>query len=288
MNSICAAVTAISALAVGAKLGASELELVVRTHAPEIAFGDPLYIEMTIVNRGEEVVSALPPIPEFGYLRFEIWDTERNMVLRIGERGGGFVGGASPVQYQPGRPLRRYMACVIPSLERLDRSFWTANRGHLLIHAVYRISGERFTDTKVELRSPGCDLVVHPRNPAEMRFLERWAWAEDFRRMLKGPTVGDLGLPQLDAVNPEQTARVASGLQPGEIADLLDLTIRMQNLYHGPQVVPAASNRELIEWLSKMPDIKRQVLAKKAHEIVSSYPKLSSTADALTPLFKDP
>jgi hypothetical protein len=288
MNSLCVALTAVSTLAVGTDLGASDLEIAIRTHATEITFGDPLYVEVTIVNRGEEIISALPPSTAFDYLRFEIWDTERNLVLRIGEGGGGLVGGVTPVQYQPGKPVKRYMACLIPSLERIDRSFWSANRGHLLIHAVYRISGKRFGDTKVELRSPGCDLVVHSRDPAETRFLERWAWAEDFRRMTKGPNAGDLGLPQLDAVNPEQTARVASGLQPGEIADLLDLTIRMQNLYHGPPVVPAESNRELVEWLSKMPDIKRQALAKEAHDIASEYQKLSSTSDALAPLFKDP
>jgi hypothetical protein len=266
--------TVFLAFLVSERVFASDLELAIRPHAGQVVFGDPIYIEVLITNRGNDAVVAPAPHPEMNTIGFKVYDPDTDLEISSGALGGGFVGAASPVRYEPGKSISHYWAVFLPALTRINNPFWSPVQlgKSLQISAVYGLRpGLAITSNREE-------VYVEARDATEMRSLERWANLpiEDCD---KGPHVSGFGL-KVHAVNRQQTAELASQIKPGEIADLLHLTIQMQELYKLPAEERDPYNRSLIAWLQKQPNIKRQALASEAQRCASNY-NLSSTIHAL-------
>ncbi|MEX2173760.1 MAG: hypothetical protein WD872_05315 [Pirellulaceae bacterium] len=277
---VCAAFLAASLLF--AKANAAGLEMTIRGHANEVVFGDPLYVEVTIVNRGDAVATARCLSHYLGTFRYEIYDVDRQLIFR--PPGGGGLGGCDPVTYEPGKPVIHYWNTFVPGLLWLNHPFWQPNRTErqaYLISAVYTLdkSGQ-------ELRSKWIDLAVEPRPDDELRHLDRWTWA-DPRGFQNVPLPSSFGLHLRGVQNPRQTRQFASQIQPGEIADLLTLTLKLQDLYAAPPEMRDVGTRDLVQWLKEQPDIKRQALTKAAHSSASSHRLLLPSVPALESLLKD-
>ena len=74
-----AAVFAIAVVLCG-RVAAADLEVAIRIHPAEIIVGDPLYVEVTITNRGREPVKGPTPDLLLGSLRFDMRETRRRLI----------------------------------------------------------------------------------------------------------------------------------------------------------------------------------------------------------------
>ncbi len=257
-------------------LHASDLELTIRAHSARVQFGDPLYIEVTIVNRGKETVTAPLPHPDDSF-GFRIHDPKTELQIRQGGTGG-FVGTEKPVEYLPGKAVKHYWRLLLPGAYQFDHVFWKPVRAGQTVR-VWGVFGLR---PGLALTSNSLDIVVENRDVDEMQALEHWA-TTDFDGFEKGPSPADLGLYFKSALTRSQTDEFASKLMPGDFQDLLLMTIQFKDIYAAPVESRAARDRGLVEWLKKQPDIKRQELLLHAREIAGAY-HLSSTLEALKQL----
>jgi hypothetical protein len=97
---------------------------------------------------------------------------------------------------------------------------------------------------------------------------------------VKGPLPHDLGLSFRSGLSRGQTADLASKVDPGELHDLLLLSLRMMDIYRAADGDRDSHHRALVEWLKGQPHIKRRVLLQELQWIAESY-NLSSTHEAL-------
>src|SRR5439155_27267302 len=72
---------------------------------------------------------------------------------------------------------------------------------------------------------------------------------------------GDFGVALYGIRTRKETADVASLIKSGELAGLLQLTLRLQKCYHEAESRESESTA-LVEWIRAQPNIKREVLAK--------------------------
>jgi hypothetical protein len=255
---------------------ALDFELKIRTHAQEVVFGDPLYVEVVATNKGADVVSAIPTFHS-DRLRFEIRHAETELTTRKLDAQGD----PSPLTFAPGKSATFYKYLFVPELHQFNHPFWNFKEEHrwYSICAVYKLR-----DSGIEIRSNWQDLGVRARDGEELRTLNRWAWAE-IRSSGKGPNPATFGLAFQRPLDLEHMQQIASQVQPGEIADLLTLTVKMRTLYHTLPDSQTVGNRDLVEWLAKLPDIKRQSLIRAALQCAKSEAiPLASTAKALESL----
>ncbi len=253
---------------------ACDLEITVRAHARSVIFGDPLYIEVKIVNRGASVVSAVPEYYHGDRFAFRIRDPQTG--LQIVRHGHGTP---APNQFQPGEIVTFYQYVFLPGLHDPNRNdFWKSIRNGQSI----QLWGSYPLSPKMAVSSDGQDITVNARADEELRTLQRWAWAE-IERSGKGPVPSDFGLHLLRPLDHTQTLQLASQIQPGEIADLLFVTMRLQELYATPPESRAAGDKTLVEWLRNQPDIKREALIKETRNLTESY-NMPTTMKALQTL----
>jgi hypothetical protein len=103
----------------------------------------------------------------------------------------------------------------------------------------------------------------------------------------RGPTGADFGLHFLQPLIRDQVLQGARTFKKGEIADLLQLTLQMQDLYALRDEDREAGNHKLIAWLSSQPHIKRQALTIQARDIAGGN-NMPSTQQALEEAISDP
>jgi len=254
---------------------ASDLELIIRPYAREVVFGDPLYFEVTIINRGDAVVTAPPPSLDLRTFDFKIHDreTELEMTSLI---GGGFSGG-DDVKYEPGQSKKHYWTIFMPALARIDHPFWKPMRDGRQLLA----SGKYPLGSGLSVSSNGEEVYVASRNDEELRVLQHWSTIKvtDYEDV---PHVASFGL-QVKAVNRRQTLELANKIKTREISDLLQLTIQLQNLHESQPEGRESGNRILVEWLKAQPDIKRQALTAKVRSLAESH-RMDSTVHAIQSL----
>jgi hypothetical protein len=276
MNARRSLLIATTVLFLGTTAVAADLEMSIRTHAPSAVFCDPLYIEVTIVNRGTDVVSV-PPTFHSDHLRFEFSDPETGLVISKLDAAGS----PSPLRFEPGESATFYKYLFAPDLRLVSHPFWKPIRGGktIYISAVYGLRRGIF------LTSNRQEVYVEARDDEEMRTLERWAWAE-LRRSAKGPKLTDFGVQFLRPLNHEHTLRIADSLQPGELADLVDLSIQVQEIYATPPQFRDPGDQALVEWLRKQPHIKRQALIQATWSVIAGN-NMPSTEKVLQPLLNN-
>jgi hypothetical protein len=258
----------------------TDFELTLRAYPPQIKAGDPVYFEVTLVNRGMEAVVAEPLSMLTGTLGLRIYDNETRLSMSIGETGGAW--GSEPVRYEPNQPQRFYCHIFLPSLRGFDHPFWEpiGQKGRTVSIGASYVIGKRLS-----LRSNGIELRIDAREEAEMKAIEHWAKTK-FPHPGKGPMPNDLGISLASGLSRAQTAEFAAKLQSGELFDLLQVALHLRDIYDTPADSRVAKNKGLMEWLKTLPDIKRQCLIQELRGLTESY-RLNSTAELIEQLIDD-
>ncbi len=245
---------------------ASDLEISIRPHVRRIVFGDPLYVEVTFLNRGDMILTGPLPRPDTNAFVFRVRDpnTDSPAILQAGI--GEHVETAKTVQFEPGKPVKFYWYLFIPDLQGFDDPAWHAlRRGQqITIAGQYRVGPVSVAHSRAEY------VYVDARDNAEMRALERWTKTEPMGDS-KAPGPGDFGMQFQGPLSRQQTSELAERIKSGELADLLRLTIRLQDLYAAPAESREAGFRSLDEWLSRHPDVMRETLTNHVRMILETY-----------------
>lgn len=265
------------ALAFCATACASELEMVVRVHSRQIVFGDPLYIELSINNRSTDTISAPVPNPVLPGFEFAVYDDQTELHFHTSV-GKGFGGGQQ--KYFPNVTVKSYHAVYLPHLVYHDHRFWTPfGEGRSM-----RVIGQLSLRKGLYLFSNAADVYVSARDKDQLRALLHWSRVKvtDYENV---PHIRAFGL-QVNAVNAAQTLDLASKIGEGEICDVLQLTLKLQQLQSLPPDQREPRNRDLVQWLQKQPDIKRQCLARETRAIAAGH-DMDSTAEAVKMLCED-
>ena len=247
------------------------LTLTIRPHVTRVVFGDPVCVEVSILTNSQEPM----PRPDGNAVEFVIRDPNDaadvtiKPLMQVAEPSQ-----TKTVTFEPDKPGKFYFYVFLPGLKEREASFWQkalANGGVMLV-CTYRDGDnvQHRANTRVQFV---------PRDAEEMRALDRWQ-----RLTLQpeemGPSTGDFGIDFTRPLSRTQTAGIASQIKTGELADLLRLTIRLQDIYAKPASMREAGNRELVEWLQKQPDIMGQTLLRKCRTVAALH-QMSSTVKAL-------
>lgn len=284
MNAISLFLLPLAVLSTDERVAACDLQITVRPHRKDVVFGDPLYVEVTIVNRAKEPVSSLRPCLDFNTFWFTVSSLDRELSYSTAhDRGGGLMGGLEPIVFEPGKERRYYFCLFLPIFHRFNHPFWKPYRqgGHVVISGVYPLR------SRVTLLTSGFTITVDARDEDKIAALQYWHKREGKREdYKKGPTPADFHLPVHIANRKElEEFAVHTSLQ-GELRDLVDLSLRFRDLYELPPESREAGNRKLVAWLRKQPDVKRQVLARELRSLAEAY-NMRSTAGALEALIEE-
>lgn len=243
-----------------------------RPHAERVVFGDPVYFEVAITNATHEVAKARPEIVHGDRFRFEIRDPQTDLIVRRLDADGQ----QSPGAIEANATKRFHQWLFLPNLHRLNQPFWKPVRHGrtLYVCGVYALS------PGVELRSAWQGVEVAPSEERQLEVLEPWIHAE-VPGYEKGPTINEFGNIFLRSnLNRDQTAELSQAVTTGELADLLLLSVQLQDIYVQSRDERQTRDRALVEWLKRQPDVKRQALVKKVENIAESH-NLTSTVKAL-------
>ncbi len=246
---------------------AFDVEVSLRAHSRSVSVGDPVYIEVRFVNTGEKAITAPQPHLDLNTFQFRLLNPKTYIFTYSVSGGGGFIGDPGTVTYQPNQPKTHYWYIFLPVTAQRTQAFWMPYRrgGMLTIFGGYRI-GRNLTLSSMNV----LDVGILRRPAQEMQALEHWVNL-DVEDSVPGPIVDDYGLRVLRRLSRQRLAEFASQVRTGEIADLLQLTLQMQDLYAEKDEDRKAGNERLIEWLKKQPDIKRQALTIQTRGIAGSY-----------------
>ena len=260
-----------SIVALSQRAAAFDLEVTTRPHSKRIVFGDPLYVEVTIRNQGTESVTALPEYYHGDRFRFEIRNPENHLVIWHLDADGQ----PSPSAIEPRATVVFHQYVFLPGLRGLNHEFWKPIQSGQTIY----ICGVYGLSPGVELRSKWHEVVVERRGDDEMNVLNRLATIDD-RTSEKGPQLASVGVQHRYRLGRRQTLEFSNSLRPGELLDLFQLTIRMQDIYATPKDSRQESDTALVALLEKFPDVKRQSLTKQARSIAEAN-NMRSTMAAL-------
>jgi len=262
---------------------ACDLEITVRPHRKDVVFGDPLYLEVTFVNRAEEAVSGLPPDLELKTFWFNVarLDGELSYSTRH-ELGGGMQGG-NLIVFEPGKEMKYYFRLFLPVFHRYNHPFWKSFRqgGHVVLSGVYPLG------SGATLATAGFTVIVDARDEDEIAALGYWSKKEVAREDYeKGPTPANFYVPMHVANRKELAEAAVHTSLDGELGDLVALSLKFRDLYESPPEAREGGNGVLVEWLRKQPDVKSEVLARAVHNLAGSY-NMWSTARAIEKGFPD-
>jgi len=256
----------------------SNLEITIFPHAKQIVFGDPLYVEVTIANRGKEAFSASPASQKRFGVVLRVGDGDVKLEAILYPRGQ-----SPPERIEPGESVKLYLYALLPDWYQLDNPFWKrAREGRLLtVRGAYRLTADG-----VEITSRLHDVLVMPRQENEIAALGAWINADGEGLPSEfGP--GHFGIMFRTALSRDQIRRLSLDVPSGELGDLFHLSLQFRDLYESPPEAREAANRELVAWLRKQPDVKREVLARELHNLAASYNKWNmwSTVRAIEKAF---
>lgn len=233
-----------------------DLEITLRSYPNKMVYGDPLYIELQIVNRGKDIVRA--PRPVEGLVGFQATDVESGANTDCSLIPVGACLDIELIDFPPGHPHKYFFHTFLPKMHQLDHPFWRGieNRG---VRMFCRIPYKRLW-----LVSDLTSARIIPRDLREMEALRRWSRSDATRKefdtkLLPGSVAS---IPLYNVRTRKDTKDVAAAVQSGEIADLLQVTLRLQEL-ESPTANREDLSQALVEWVKSQPDIKRQWLANR-------------------------
>jgi hypothetical protein len=240
---------------------AKDLAISIRPHADMLVFGDPLFVEVTVVNRGKETIRAPAP----GLLEFIV--KERDSDLQLTCPGGGWppgLAGDTPIHaYAPNQPVTLIHFIGLPgnikdvpkNIDDLGHPFWRRVVGgaSLGIRCVFH-----FDQSGLQIASNEALISIKPRPQKEIAALQEFA--EYDKR--SGDTDILLGIIVLDGLRwRAQTKLLEASVQSGELAGGLKLTRLMEQLKYDRDLDREAMSQQVLDWVIAQPDIKRQSMA---------------------------
>jgi hypothetical protein len=254
---------------------ADEWELKIRPHATRVVFGDPLYVEATLTNRGKEPALAPAFSLDTANVGFRVRNPETR--LEFGAAGGDGAyfnaGAGGPGKHEPGETVKRVWPVFLPNAFWFDHPFWKEGRAgkevEVDIWAVFGVA------PGLVLRSERLSVTILPRPDDEMKAIEFWAKAKG---VFDSDTViwpSDFGI-NVGVLCKKDTRELANAVKTGTLAELLQRTLLLQEFCDPPEKREARS-AELVEWVRKQPDIMRQSLANAVPSIVNDCLSESAT-----------
>ncbi|MEX2173758.1 MAG: hypothetical protein WD872_05305 [Pirellulaceae bacterium] len=267
-------------LAIGQTVAGAGLEMTIRAHPRRVIFGDPLYLEVTIVNRGEEVVTGPKPIPDLNTIGFPIYDPQTRLTINASSGGGG-VGFPSDVSYQPGQAVKHYWHIYLPKLTQVDNKFWKPMRdgGGVVLYAQHGIA------PGLLLRSNLVNVGIGKRKKSEMLLLEHYAQNEVLG-FEGGPSPANLGVSFKSPLNLKDTRTIGANLRAGELQDMLFTMVSFQEVFEAAPADQPERIRILVNNLKKQPDIKRQWLTQELHRLAKTF-RMAAATEALQKLIDE-
>ncbi len=207
---------------------AYDLKMTLKTHAAEIEFGAPLYVEVTVENIGKEKVTAYYPSLELNSMGFVVNSQTLDVQVELNERHGGFYG-LGQVEYLPGKPVKYYYCVFLPDVQRRDNFFWQTYRGG----GTVRISC-RYTIAKmIDLKSyGGVKVKIKPQRQGMGDEMKRWdhkAYA-----YFRGPDLSFFGYHFQTCFTPEELQKMEKVFriyEMDELAEIIHLTLAFKALY---------------------------------------------------------
>ncbi len=185
------------------------------------------------------------------------------------------AGNFRPIHYEPGKITKRYWRVFLPDLYQFDHVFWIPIREGREV----AFAGKYLQKPRLILGSNSETIFVEKRDEDELRALEQFLVAES-GEYIKGPTPNSFGLTFRRLLNRQQTEELSKKVPSGEIHDLFLLSMHLRDIYDTPADSRDAKNKGLVEWLQKLPDIKRQCLIEEVRDVAEGH-RLTSTAEAV-------
>jgi hypothetical protein len=267
---------------------AKNLTVSIRPHADIVVFGDPLFFEITVVNRGTEPLRA--PEPEL--LEFIV--TERESGLQLPSPGGNWPTGLREipiVSYAPNKPVTLLGRIGLPdnikyvpkNIDDLGHPFWRRVIGgaELGLRCVFHFG----IGPGPQIVSNEALISIKPRPQKEIDGLQELAEYE--KSMGASILPGHFGFIGLDGLRTRgQTGLLAARIKSGELAGILTLTRLMEKLKNDDDIDRVAISQQVLDWVAAQPDIKRQWMATR---LLSYQTILSRTAvDTLRAIATNP
>jgi hypothetical protein len=234
----------------------SHLKMSLRAYPRDVLVGDPVYLEVQIVNEGREPVVA----PSFGSSNLEFrarskeLSLETDCLLGSAARTYGDVG-RSDVTYFPNQPIKGVFRVFVPPLNRIREPFWD----DFAAHGSIELRSTFWINLPVQLTYGLANIRLDRRPESETHALKRWSQPPSDSKF-KADTKVLFGSARLLSVRSRQdTKEFAGAVKSGEFGEFVRYVLRLQDL-------EVSSNREadsqsLVEWLRIQPDIKREWLA---------------------------
>jgi hypothetical protein len=244
---------------------AKDLVVTIRPHAEILIFGDPLFVEITVVNRGTESLRAPAP----GLLEFIA--TERESGLQFACPGGGWPPGLGEipiVSYAPNQAMKVIQGIGLPgnikyvpkTIDDLGHPFWRrlVGGGELGFRCIFHFP----VGSGLEVVSNDALISIKPRPQKEIAALQEFA---EYDKSI-GATIlpRNFGFIGLDGLRTRaQTGLLAARIKSGELAGILTLTRLMEKLKND-DIDREAVSQEVLDWIAAQPNIKRQWMAQTA------------------------
>lgn len=263
-----------------------KLKLSVRIYPEDkILYGDPVFIEFTIVNSGDSNIVHEQPIlidewiePTSVYI--EDPDIRRSIKLVT-------YGMPSPLVFNAKSVTKWYRFGYLPSVEDIDRDFWTVKaRGRRLILSgdyLIRLRGS----VNTTITGPGVSFDLISRDSDEIDELLQLKEREREERQREVdttlPCLHDLHIQLLKNAHFEILEKYAEEvIRTGGLHDMLHMIAEISFLYNkyifyqkNPKLLwlPEDMQRRRLyfSWLLQQPDVKRQVLIHESLRLANEY-----------------
>ncbi|MFO0871493.1 MAG: hypothetical protein U0935_21430 [Pirellulales bacterium] len=262
---------------------AHDLELTMRLHTGKVQAFDPLFIEVTLLNKGREPIVVNKPEFDMGTLRIQFLDNQRD--ISVSTIGGPGWDKAPQMKLEPNRPVvvRDYL--FLPGVRWREHAFWKkfadGGTGSLTVTARYSPDSRGVVFTS---NSESVDISY--RIEEETRaILSQLGDVEPDIRDSVAPDVFDL--PLFGLRDSRRTRALADQIERGDFKELLLLVAQMQEIREHDAAARKEADQRLVAWLLERPNVKGRVLTEKALAVARQY-RLTSTADALGRIELDP
>ena len=122
MSRLQVAFTFVACLFATVVANACDLSMTIRGHTDRLMFGDPLYVEITMTNRGDTPVAGIEPDLDLGSLEFTITEEQGHLTYTM-HLSGALAGPGAPEIFEPGKPRTYYFTLMLPRFLRFNHVF---------------------------------------------------------------------------------------------------------------------------------------------------------------------
>ena len=248
-----------------------DLHLKVEVTPKEIQLGDVIFVRVSVVNLGKDVVMAPAPGTFELSLAFRLWDEREDIEYNFPMSGMLMGGGAMKKPLEPGEQrLVAHGVLPMPQLDKTAGRFWDPQRwppGEY--HLFASCQGIRGSESIIIKRRPEKEMEAllkqYGAGPKE-RFPRDW---DVFR-----PTLGRFGLLTfpIRCSKPENLAALEKLLSPGSLRNVAHVTRLTQAVYDTGDIdQKRQATKELLKWIDSRPEIEREYLAQEIYSWASNW-----------------